>query len=106
MRRRNRNQIARRRSGHATLLDAPKAGTLGSTLPDLIVRLWCTACGHSVDAHAGLLAVRHGHDLPLERLRRRARCTLCGAREANLQIVPDIARLDRQRRYGPDRDAD
>ena len=78
----------RPKRSHATI-DGPLVGTLGDLYPTLLVRLWCRPCRHTVEIPAPELAELLGPELGLDALRRRARCTACGVRNAGLHVVAE-----------------
>ena len=63
--------------------------TLGSTAKaHLVLRVWCTACRHSVILDPGELAARYGADLPVPEWASRLTCSECGSRQVDFVVTP------------------
>jgi hypothetical protein len=94
---RDRHPEPKARSRWIPLDERPKVGTLASLISGgQSITLWCRTCRHvALDVDPGEMADLYGAELGVEALRRRARCSRCGARNAGLQ-VPGRNRRPRQ----------
>src|SRR5689334_17332968 len=80
-----------RKAGEVMQQRCPEPGpaTLGTTArAHLLLRVWCKACGHSVDLDPDAQAVRYGADLPVPEWAARLACSRCGSRTINFVIAP------------------
>ncbi len=85
---RDRDPEPKTRTRWVPLDERPKVGTLATLISGgQSITLWCRSCRHiALGIDPGEMADLYGPDVGVEALRRRARCSHCGARNAGLQV--------------------